>query len=238
MLSDIEIAQNCTMLPIGKVAEKAGLLEDELEYYGKYKAKISDDAWKRLKDEPDGKLILVTAINPTPAGEGKTTTTVGLGEALNKMGKNAIIALREPSLGPVFGIKGGAAGGGYAQVVPMEDINLHFTGDMGAGKTAFCRGFLHALGYTGRVTSPTFAIVNEYETELCRVCHFDMYRILDEDALYDIGWDDYFDGDTILLVEWSENVSGAMPEDCITVDIRRGEAEDDRIITIKGGELH
>ena len=129
------------MLPIGKVAEKAGLLEDELEYYGKYKAKISDDAWKRLKDEPDGKLILVTAINPTPAGEGKTTTTVGLGEALNKMGKNAIIALREPSLGPVFGIKGGAAGGGYAQVVPMEDINLHFTGDMhaiGAANNLLC----------------------------------------------------------------------------------------------------
>ena len=141
MLSDIEIAQNCTMLPIGKVAEKAGLLEDELEYYGKYKAKISDDAWKRLKDEPDGKLILVTAINPTPAGEGKTTTTVGLGEALNKMGNNAIIALREPSLGPVFGIKGGAAGGGYAQVVPMEDINLHFTGDMhaiGAANNLLC----------------------------------------------------------------------------------------------------
>ena len=141
MLSDIEIAQNCTMLPIGKIAEKAGLLEDELEYYGKYKAKISDDAWKRLKDEPDGKLILVTAINPTPAGEGKTTTTVGLGEALNKMGKNAIIALREPSLGPVFGIKGGAAGGGYAQVVPMEDINLHFTGDMhaiGAANNLLC----------------------------------------------------------------------------------------------------
>ena len=141
MLSDIEIAQNCTMLPIGKGAEKAGLLEDELEYYGKYKAKISDDAWKRLKDEPDGKLILVTAINPTPAGEGKTTTTVGLGEALNKMGKNAIIALREPSLGPVFGIKGGAAGGGYAQVVPMEDINLHFTGDMhaiGAANNLLC----------------------------------------------------------------------------------------------------
>ena len=141
MLSDIEIAQHCTMLPIGKVAEKAGLLEDELEYYGKYKAKISDDAWKRLKDEPDGKLILVTAINPTPAGEGKTTTTVGLGEALNKMGKNAIIALREPSLGPVFGIKGGAAGGGYAQVVPMEDINLHFTGDMhaiGAANNLLC----------------------------------------------------------------------------------------------------
>ena len=141
MLSDIEIAQNCNMLPIGKVAEKAGLLEDELEYYGKYKAKISDDAWKRLKDKPDGRLILVTAINPTPAGEGKTTTTVGLGEALNKMGKNAIIALREPSLGPVFGIKGGAAGGGYAQVVPMEDINLHFTGDMhaiGAANNLLC----------------------------------------------------------------------------------------------------
>ena len=136
MLSDIEIAQNCNMLPIGKVAEKAGFLEDELEYYGKYKAKISDDAWKRLKDKPDGRLILVTAINPTPAGEGKTTTTVGLGEALNKMGKNAIIALREPSLGPVFGIKGGAAGGGYAQVVPMEDINLHFTGDIHAIGTA------------------------------------------------------------------------------------------------------
>ncbi len=141
MLSDIEIAQNCDMLPIGKVAEKAGFLEDELEYYGKYKAKISDDAWKRLKDKPDGRLILVTAINPTPAGEGKTTTTVGLGEALNKMGKNAIIALREPSLGPVFGIKGGAAGGGYAQVVPMEDINLHFTGDMhaiGAANNLLC----------------------------------------------------------------------------------------------------
>ena len=141
MLSDIEIAQNCTMLPIGKVAEKAGLLEDELEYYGKYKAKVSDDAWKRLKDKPDGRLILVTAINPTPAGEGKTTTTVGLGQALDKMGKSSIIALREPSLGPVFGIKGGAAGGGYAQVVPMEDINLHFTGDIhaiGAANNLLC----------------------------------------------------------------------------------------------------
>lgn len=112
-----------------------------------------------------------------------------------------------------------------------------FTGDLGAGKTAFCRGFLHALGYTGRVTSPTFAIVNEYDTALCRVCHFDMYRILDEDALYDIGWDDYFDGDTILLVEWSENVIGALPDDRITVDIRRGKAENDRIITIYGGSL-
>lgn len=141
MLSDIEIAQSCTMRPIREVAEKAGLLEDELEYYGKYKAKISDDAWKRLKDKPDGKLVLVTAINPTPAGEGKTTTTVGLGQALDKMGKNSIIALREPSLGPVFGIKGGAAGGGYAQVVPMEDINLHFTGDIhaiGAANNLLC----------------------------------------------------------------------------------------------------
>lgn len=112
-----------------------------------------------------------------------------------------------------------------------------FTGDLGAGKTAFCRGFLHALGYTGHVTSPTFAIVNEYDTERCRVCHFDMYRILDEDALYDIGWDDYFDGDTILLVEWSENVTGALPDDRITVNIRCGEAEDDRMITIEGGNL-
>lgn len=112
-----------------------------------------------------------------------------------------------------------------------------FTGDLGAGKTAFCRGFLHALGYTGRVTSPTFAIVNEYDTKLCRVCHFDMYRILDEDALYDIGWDDYFDDHTILLVEWSENVAGALPEDRITVDIRRGKAKNDRVITIEGGHL-
>ena len=141
MLTDIEIAQNCSMQPIRDVAAKAGLLEDELEYYGKYKAKISDDAWKRLKDKPDGKLILVTAINPTPAGEGTTTTTVGLGQALDKMGKSSIIALREPSLGPVFGVKGGAAGGGYAQVVPMEDINLHFTGDMhaiGAANNLLC----------------------------------------------------------------------------------------------------
>ncbi|MGN1014994.1 MAG: formate--tetrahydrofolate ligase [Butyricicoccus sp.] len=141
MLSDIEIAQGCTMRPIREVAEKAGLTEDDLEYYGKYKAKISSDVWKRVKDRPDGKLILVTAINPTPAGEGKTTTTVGLGQALDKMGKNSMIALREPSLGPVFGIKGGAAGGGYAQVVPMEDINLHFTGDMhaiGAANNLLC----------------------------------------------------------------------------------------------------
>ena len=141
MLTDIEIAQNCKMLPIREVAAKAGLTEDDLEYYGKYKAKISLDAWNRVKDRPDGKLILVTAINPTPAGEGKTTTTVGLGQALDKMGKNAMIALREPSLGPVFGIKGGAAGGGYAQVVPMEDINLHFTGDMhaiGAANNLLC----------------------------------------------------------------------------------------------------
>lgn len=132
MLTDIEIAQNHVMEPITEVAKKAGLELDDLELYGKYKAKISDEAWNRVKDRPDGKLVLVTAINPTPAGEGKTTTTVGLGQALHRMGKNSIIALREPSLGPVFGIKGGAAGGGYAQVVPMEDINLHFTGDMHA----------------------------------------------------------------------------------------------------------
>ena len=132
MLTDIEIAQACKMKPIVEVAKKAGLNEDDLELYGKYKAKISADVWKRLENKKDGKLVLVTAINPTPAGEGKTTTTVGLGQAMHKIGKNAIIALREPSLGPVFGIKGGAAGGGYAQVVPMEDINLHFTGDMHA----------------------------------------------------------------------------------------------------------
>jgi len=132
MLSDIEIAQGCQMRPITEVAAAAGLDPEDLELYGKYKAKLSADVWKKTADKPDGKLVLVTAINPTPAGEGKTTTTVGLGEALAKMGKKAMIALREPSLGPVFGIKGGAAGGGYAQVVPMEDINLHFTGDMHA----------------------------------------------------------------------------------------------------------
>ena len=132
MMTDIEIAQSCQMEPITAIAAKAGLQEDELELYGRYKAKISASAWERVKDRADGKLVLVTAINPTPAGEGKTTTTVGLGQAMAKLGKNAMIALREPSLGPVFGIKGGAAGGGWAQVVPMEDINLHFTGDMHA----------------------------------------------------------------------------------------------------------
>ncbi|MBE7028271.1 MAG: formate--tetrahydrofolate ligase [Ruminococcaceae bacterium] len=132
MLTDIEIAQKAKMLPITEIAKKAGIKEDELELYGKYKAKLTNDLWERIKDNPDGKLILVTAINPTPAGEGKTMTSVGLGQALCKIGKNAIIALREPSLGPVMGIKGGAAGGGYSQVVPMEDINLHFTGDMHA----------------------------------------------------------------------------------------------------------
>lgn len=120
------------MLPIGQVAASLDIPEDDLEYYGKYKAKLSDDLWERVKGRPDGKLILVTAINPTPAGEGKTTTTVGLGQAFAKLGKKALIALREPSLGPCFGIKGGAAGGGYAQVVPMEDLNLHFTGDFHA----------------------------------------------------------------------------------------------------------
>jgi len=130
--SDIEIAQEAKMKPITEIAEGLGLLEDEIELYGKYKAKVNFGAWERLKDRPDGKLILVTAINPTPAGEGKTTTTVGLGQAMAKIGKKAMIALREPSLGPCFGVKGGAAGGGYAQVVPMEDINLHFTGDFHA----------------------------------------------------------------------------------------------------------
>ena len=132
MLTDIEIAQQCAMKPITEVASALGIRPEELEPYGHYKAKLSDDLAKRLESQPDGKLILVTAINPTPAGEGKTTTTVGLGQAMQKIGKKAIIALREPSLGPVFGIKGGAAGGGYAQVVPMEDLNLHFTGDFHA----------------------------------------------------------------------------------------------------------
>lgn len=132
MQTDIEIAQNAQMKNIKEVAESAGILESELELYGNYKAKISDSVFDRLKDKKDGKLILVTAVNPTPAGEGKTTVTIGLGQSLSKIGKNAVIALREPSLGPVFGIKGGAAGGGYSQVVPMEDINLHFTGDMHA----------------------------------------------------------------------------------------------------------
>ncbi len=132
MKTDIEIAQEATMQPIKNVAANYGILEDELELYGKYKAKLGDELWERIKNRPDGKLVLVTAINPTPAGEGKTTTSVGLGQAFAKIGKNALIALREPSLGPCFGIKGGAAGGGYAQVVPMEDLNLHFTGDFHA----------------------------------------------------------------------------------------------------------
>ncbi len=132
MKSDIQIAQETQMLPIKEVAAAYGITEDDLELYGKYKAKLSDDFLAGLSSRPDGKLVLVTAINPTPAGEGKTTTSVGLGQALAKIGKNAIIALREPSLGPCFGIKGGAAGGGYAQVVPMEDLNLHFTGDFHA----------------------------------------------------------------------------------------------------------
>lgn len=132
MKTDIQIAQEASMLPIREIAEFLGLTEDDLDLYGKYKAKISLEVLKRNEDKPDGKLILVTAINPTPAGEGKSTVTVGLGQALNKLGKKTVIALREPSLGPVFGVKGGAAGGGYSQVVPMEDINLHFTGDMHA----------------------------------------------------------------------------------------------------------
>ena len=132
MKTDIEIAQEAKMEPIVRVAESLGIGEDDLELYGRYKAKISEDYIRSIQDRPDGKLILVTAINPTPAGEGKTTTSVGLGEAFGQLGKKAVIALREPSLGPCFGIKGGAAGGGYAQVVPMEDLNLHFTGDFHA----------------------------------------------------------------------------------------------------------
>ena len=132
MKTDIQIAQEAQMKPIKEVAETIGIQEDDLELYGKYKAKLSDELWDQIKDRPDGKLVLVTAINPTPAGEGKTTTSVGLGQAMAKLNKKAVIALREPSLGPCFGIKGGAAGGGYAQVVPMEDLNLHFTGDFHA----------------------------------------------------------------------------------------------------------
>ncbi|GAB1400954.1 formate--tetrahydrofolate ligase [Aminivibrio sp.] len=130
--SDIEIAQNAELHPIVEIAQKLGIEENELELYGKYKAKVSPEVWERVKDSPDGKLILVTAITPTPAGEGKTTTTVGLAQGLAKIGKKASLAIREPSLGPSFGIKGGAAGGGYSQVIPMEDINLHFTGDLHA----------------------------------------------------------------------------------------------------------
>ena len=132
MLTDIEIAQQTKLRPIAEIARELGVREEELEPYGRFKAKLNDGLFSRLKEGPDGKLILVTAINPTPAGEGKTTTTAGLGQAMAKIGKKAVIALREPSLGPVFGIKGGAAGGGYAQVLQMEDINLHFTGDMHA----------------------------------------------------------------------------------------------------------
>lgn len=136
MLTDVQIAQSAQMKPIKEIASQVGLVEDDLELYGKYKAKISLEAISRVKDNKDGKLVLVTAINPTPAGEGKTTTMIGLSQALNKLGKKSIVAMREPSLGPCFGVKGGAAGGGYAQVVPMEDINLHFTGDIHAITTA------------------------------------------------------------------------------------------------------
>ncbi len=132
MKSDIEIALEAELQPIQEVAKKLDIQEEDLDLYGKYKAKLTDDLWEKIKDRKDGKLILVTAINPTPAGEGKTTTTVGLGQAMDKLGKKTVIALREPSLGPCFGIKGGAAGGGYAQVVPMDELNLHFTGDFHA----------------------------------------------------------------------------------------------------------
>ena len=136
MLTDIEIAQKAKLKPIEDIAEILGIKRDSLELYGDYKAKLKPSLYDSVKDRPDGKLILVTAINPTPAGEGKTTTTVGLGQAMAKIGLKSVIALREPSLGPVMGIKGGAAGGGYSQVVPMEDVNLHFTGDMHAVTTA------------------------------------------------------------------------------------------------------
>ena len=136
MKSDIEIAQEAEMFPIAKIAEDFGINTEYLEFYGKYKAKISDDIYEDLKDTKEGKLVLVTAINPTPAGEGKTTTTIGLSQGLNKLGVKSAVALREPSLGPCMGIKGGAAGGGYSQVIPMEDINLHFTGDLHAMTTA------------------------------------------------------------------------------------------------------
>ncbi|MDT8284640.1 MAG: formate--tetrahydrofolate ligase, partial [Thermovirgaceae bacterium] len=134
--SDIEIAQEARIRPITDIAEKLGIREDELVHYGPYKAKVTRALWERIKNNKDGRLILVTAITPTPAGEGKTTTTVGLGQGLALIGKKAAIALREPSLGPSFGVKGGAAGGGYSQVIPMEDINLHFTGDIHAVSTA------------------------------------------------------------------------------------------------------
>ncbi|MCX7658519.1 MAG: formate--tetrahydrofolate ligase, partial [Oscillospiraceae bacterium] len=136
MLTDIEIAQSAKMLKISEIAINLGISEEDIEPYGHYKAKLSERLFEKTKNNPDGKLILVTAINPTPAGEGKTTISVGLAQAMAKIGKKAVLALREPSLGPVFGIKGGAAGGGYSQVVPMEDINLHFTGDFHAITTA------------------------------------------------------------------------------------------------------
>ena len=131
-MTDIEIARNAEIRPIREIAKNLGMEEDDLELYGKYKAKISEEYLQKIQDRPDGKLVLVTAINPTPAGEGKTTISIGLADALSRLGKKTVAALREPSLGPCFGVKGGAAGGGYAQVVPMEDLNLHFTGDFHA----------------------------------------------------------------------------------------------------------
>lgn len=153
MKTDIQIAQEAKMEHIKDVAARAGIEENELEFYGKYKAKLSDELWEKIKDREDGKLVLVTAINPTPAGEGKTTTSVGLGQAMAKLNKNAIIALREPSLGPCFGIKGGAAGGGYSQVVPMEDLNLHFTG-----------GF--SCNHVGKITCLLLVLDNHIQQEM------------------------------------------------------------------------
>lgn len=157
MKSDIQIAQEATMQPIKEVAASIGITEDDIELYGKYKAKISDELIEQSKNNPDGKLILVTAINPTPAGEGKTTITVGLGQAFGKLGKKAIIALREPSLGPCFGIKGGAAGGGYSQVVPMEDLNLHFTGDF------------HAITSANNLLAALWTIISNREMNLALI---------------------------------------------------------------------
>ena len=163
--SDIEVARQAKMKPIREVAGKLNIAEEHLIPYGHTKAKVSMDFVKSLKGKPDGKLILVTAINPTPAGEGKTTTTVGLGDGLNRIGKKTIICLREPSLGPCFGVKGGAAGGGYAQVVPMEDINLHFTGDFHAIGTA--HNLLSALIDRERVT-PVNVVVDHRGEQVVR----------------------------------------------------------------------
>ena len=172
MLTDIEIAQQCRMRPITEIAATAGIDEEYLEQYGRYKAKIDHRLLKDRADRPDGKLILVTAINPTPAGEGKTTTSVGLADGLRKLGKNAVAALREPSLGPVFGVKGGAAGGGYAQVVPMEDINLHFTGDF------------HAIGTANNANGIFRLVFNNVGNSRLLFCHKHIKLIISGSIIY------------------------------------------------------